>query len=138
MKSQNARLEERARHDFPEFFSEDRAGYLVKTNGGTICPEFRGSGLAQLVFKFVEVHTIRVGYRYFMTIPVAPAMQHLAVKYGCKVLATAYYDEEGEEYCLTPEEMEANKHIFATFKKDQRPSAYWCSGDVSDKVPSTQ
>ncbi len=38
----NKKLEERARRDFPEYFTEDIS--LIKSNGGTVRPECREIG----------------------------------------------------------------------------------------------
>lgn len=64
----------------------------------------------------MEAHTKRTGFRYCMTLPVAPQLLHLGKKFGHIQIAQAFYDEKGEKYYLTPEETEAKKHLLAQYK----------------------
>ncbi len=114
----NKKLEERARRDFPEYFTEDIS--LIKSNGGTVRPECREIGYGKGSFQMMQAHTKRAGFRYCMTIPVAPQLLHLGRKFGYTQLAQAFYDEEGEEYYLNPDERAKKKHLLEQFK-DMRP-----------------
>ena len=48
---------------------------------------------------------LQLGYTHIITTPVAPAIIHVYDKHGFQTLSQVFYDEPGEIYSLTPEEI---------------------------------
>ena len=60
---------------------------------------------------------------------------HIYLKIGYKVLATAYYDEEGENFIMSEEELKRKPELFEKYK-DGRPSVKFMLKELTKDDPS--
>jgi GNAT superfamily N-acetyltransferase len=89
---------------------------MARTNGGTVLKEYRGKGTAKLAIDVYETYAAEVlGCTSIASIVAAPEVMHIYLNIGYKVLATAYYDEEGENFIMSEEELKRKPELFKKF-----------------------
>jgi hypothetical protein len=63
-----------------------------------------------------------LGYTHFISTPVSPALIYVHEKHGYQTLSQIFYDEPGEIYALTPEEIVKHSTLLRQFKDGLKPS----------------
>ena len=98
----------------------ERECKMARTNGGTVAKECRGRGTAKLSMEVYEAYAADVlGCTSIASVAVAPETMHVCERRGYKVLATAYYDEEGEDFVVSMEDMQKKAETFAKFRGER-------------------
>jgi GNAT superfamily N-acetyltransferase len=134
MKKQNILVEDRAKAEFPQYFQDMTK--MARTNGGTVLREYRGQGAAKLGIDVYEAYAADVlGCTSITSIVVAPEIMHIYQKIGYKVLSTAYYDEEGEGFLMSLDELKKKTEYFEKFR-DARPCVKFMLKELKKDDPS--
>ncbi len=84
---------------------------------------------------FVTDAVLQLGYTHLITTPVAPTVIFSFEKNGFQTLSQAFYDEPGELYSLTPEELAKHAPLLRQFKNGVKPSVRLMIKDVRLRSP---
>ena len=115
----NALLDQRARLARPDIYADPNI--IGRTAGVTILKDFRQSKYAQLIPLMTMDALANQGFTHQVSVPVAPAAQHVSLKNGYESIAEVFYDEPNEVFTLTPEEQEKHADLLKEFR-GKRPS----------------
>ena len=65
---------------------------------------------------------LQLGYTHILTTPVSPAVMYVYERHGFQTLSQVFYDEPGEIYSLTQQEIAKHASLLSQFKDGVKPS----------------